>query len=186
MSKKDLKTYRKKRDFSTTPEPKGSTMKASKKPRFVIQKHASRTLHYDLRLEDEGVLKSWAIPKGPSTDPKDKQLAIETEDHPLEYGEFEGIIPQGNYGAGNVLIWDSGTFNNMKDIPLKKALKNGEATIELNGKKLKGGYALIRTKYQGKKSWLFIKMKDEHAKPDYTITKKEPLSVVSGKSIEEL
>ena len=186
MSKKTLKPYHNKRDFSQTTEPKGSLGSPSNYPKFVIQKHASRALHYDLRLEDEGVLKSWALPKGPSTDSAKKQLAIETEDHPLEYADFEGIIPPGNYGAGKVIIWDTGTFRNLKDITLSEALKNGEATVWLDGKKLQGGYALIRTNYRGKKSWLFIKMKDQMAQPGRIITDELPKSVVSNKTIEEL
>ncbi len=186
MSTKKLSSYHKKRDFSRTPEPQGAETSKLAKPHFVVQKHASRSLHYDVRLEDEGVLKSWAVPKGPSTDPHDKQLAVETEDHPLEYAHFEGIIPPGNYGAGKVIIWDRGTFKNLKDIPLADALKHGEATIKLFGKKLKGKYALIRTNYQGRKSWLLIKMKDEHAQQGYSITLEQPESVVSGKRIEEL
>ena len=186
MSKKTLKTYREKRNFRQTTEPKDSLGSPANHPKFVIQKHASRALHYDLRLEDEGVLKSWALPKGPSTDSAKKQLAIETEDHPLEYADFEGIIPPGNYGAGKVIIWDTGTFRNLKDIPLSEALKNGEATVWLDGKKLQGGYALIRTNYRGKKSWLFIKMKDEMAQPGRIITDELPSSVVSDRTIEEL
>ncbi len=187
MSTKKLTSYRKKRDFSRTSEPEGSKKEGTlAKPHFVIQKHASRSLHYDFRLEDEGVLKSWAVPKGPSTDPHDKQLALETEDHPLDYAHFEGIIPPGNYGAGKVLIWDQGTFRNLKDIPLADALNNGEATFELQGKKLRGNYALIRTNYQGRKSWLLIKMKDAYAQTGHSITKERPESVVSGKTIEEI
>lgn len=186
MATKKLSPYQKKRDFSKTPEPRDSRVHHEQKPHFVVQKHASRSTHYDFRLEDEGVLKSWAIPKGPSTDPHDKQLALETEDHPLDYAHFEGIIPPGNYGAGSVIIWDQGTFTNLKDIPFSRALKNGEATFTLHGKKLKGNYALIRTNYQGRKSWLLIKMKDDYARAGYSITHEQPKSVVSGKTIEEL
>ncbi len=156
------------------------------KNRFVIHKHGARSVHYDLRLEDEGVLKSWAIPKGPSTNPADKRLAIQTDDHALDYADFEGIIPEG-YGAGPVIIWDQGTFKNMKaTLSLAESLSNGEATVFLEGEKLKGAYVLVKTNYQGKdNAWLFIKMKDEHA-DQRAITTELPLSVVSGKALEDL
>ena len=182
MSK--LKTYQSKRTFSKTSEPRGTVHRPHKEPIFVIHKHDARSLHYDLRLEDEGVLKSWAIPKGPSTDPDDKRLAIETEDHPLEYAHFEGVIAEGNYGAGGVIIWDSGTFKNLKEEPLSHCLQKGKVEIWLNGEKLQGGYALIRT-HLTPNSWLFFKMKDDYAAPG-SITKQEPRSVVSGKTIEEV
>ncbi len=186
MSTKKLTSYKKKRDFSHTPEPHNSESSKLAHPIFVVQKHASRSTHYDFRLEDEGVLKSWAVPKGPSTDPHEKQLALETEDHPIEYAQFEGIIPPGNYGAGKVIIWDRGTFKNLKDIPLSVALKKGEAVVELHGEKLKGDYALIRTNYHDKKAWLLIKMKDSYARPEYSITHEQPKSIISHKTIEEL
>lgn len=154
--------------------------------RFVIHKHASHSLHYDFRLEDEGVLKSWAIPKGPSTDPHKKQLAIETEDHPLTYATFEGVIPQGSYGAGTVIIWDSGTFSLIKDMPFSTSFKKGEILFTLAGKKLHGNYALIKTDFPGNKSWLLIKMQDDKAQPGRTITEELPKSVLSGKTIEQL
>src|ERR1700742_197647 len=116
MSSDSLRTYKSKRDFDTSPEPSGnSTKKNNAQPIFVIQKHDATALHYDLRLEIDGVLKSWAIPKGPSTNPADKRLAIETEDHPMEYATFEGVIPEGHYGAGPVIVWDNGTFTNIKE-----------------------------------------------------------------------
>lgn len=186
MIAKKLTSYKKKRDFSRTPEPHASENSTFEHPLFVIQQHASRSMHYDFRLEDEGVLKSWAVPKGPSTDPHEKQLAVETEDHPVEYAQFEGIIPSGNYGAGKVIIWDRGTFKNLKNIPLSAALKKGEAVVELHGEKLKGEYVLIRTQYQNGKSWLLIKMKDSYARPGYSITKEQPKSIISHKTIEEL
>jgi DNA ligase D-like protein (predicted 3'-phosphoesterase) len=163
MSYDALRTYKKKRDFTISPEPQGSSMPSSKHPIFVIQKHNASHLHYDFRLEMNGVLKSWAVPKGPSTDPEDKRLAIETEDHPMEYATFEGTIPEGQYGAGTVVIWDSGTFNNIKEekgelIPLTECYKNGHIEINLKGKKLKGAYALVRTKSDDNKKWLLIKM----------------------------
>lgn len=184
-----LKTYRSKRNFANTPEPQGNTMptKSSKNPIFVIQKHNASHLHYDFRLEIDGTLKSWAIPKGPSTDPHDKRLAMETEDHPMSYADFEGIIPEGNYGAGSVIVWDTGTFENIKEkdgkiIPLTKCYKNGQIEVALHGKKLQGGYALIRTASDDKKKWLFIKMRDEYADARRNPVNSQPESVLSGKT----
>ncbi len=159
-----------------------------KNPIFVIQKHGARSLHYDFRLEDEEVLKSWAVPKGPSTNPANKQLALQTDDHALDYATFEGIIPEGQYGAGPVIVWDTGTFKNLKkNTSLAQSLQDGEATILLTGKKLKGGYALIKTNYQGKdNTWLLIKMNDEHADKERDITKELPDSVLSGKALEDI
>lgn len=159
-----LKTYREKRDFSVTSEPSGERAVFGGGI-FVVQEHSSRRrLHYDLRLEVDGVLKSWAVPKGPSPDPRDKRLAIETEDHPLEYASFEGTIPEGQYGAGTVVVWDTGPYRNMtqkdgQEISMALALHSGHAAFRLEGKKLKGGYALTRTK----RGWILVKMKDEMA-----------------------
>ncbi len=169
-----LNAYRKKRDFKKTSEPAGSSKKqASTRPVFVVQKHAARALHYDVRLEIDGVLKSWAVPKGPPLRPQDKRLAVMTEDHPMEYGSFEGTIPKGEYGAGTVKIWDQGTYQNIKQkkdktqMPMKSAVKEGQIEVSFSGKKLKGKYALVRTKFGGEKkpsssagkNWLMIKMK---------------------------
>jgi bifunctional non-homologous end joining protein LigD len=152
-----LASYRKKRSFGKTPEPKGRRSPKKTSSRFVIQKHHARNLHYDFRLEVDGVLKSWAIPKGLPKRAKDKRLAVQTEDHPLEYLHFEGEIPEGHYGAGTVEIWDEGKFLNLKkELSLKSALKRGQVEIYLEGKKYKGGYALIHFK---EKNWLIIKMK---------------------------
>ncbi|HSX12302.1 MAG TPA: DNA polymerase ligase N-terminal domain-containing protein [Rhabdochlamydiaceae bacterium] len=151
-----LLAYRKKRNFKKTPEPSGTKKRAVKKPLFVVQKHYASHLHYDFRLEMEGVLKSWAVPKGIPTKTAEKRLAIETEDHPLEYAYFKGVIPEGQYGAGRVEIWDRGTFINLKEIPLKKSYRNGRMELELKGKKLKGAFALIHFR---EKQWLLIKMK---------------------------
>ncbi len=159
-----LKTYREKRDFFVTSEPPCGSF-APGGGIFVVQEHHSRSLHYDLRLEVDGVLKSWAVPKGPSIDPSDKRLAIETEDHPLEYASFEGTIPEGQYGAGTVVVWDRGSYINMtkrdgqQEISMGEGLHSGHATFWLEGKKLKGGYALTRTK----RGWILVKMKDEMA-----------------------
>lgn len=191
MEEKDsLKKYLEKRDFNNTPEPLPSKKASPNKPKFVIQKHKSRRLHYDFRIEVNGVLKSWAIPKGPSTDYSEKRLAIPTEDHPLDYIDFEGIIPPGNYGAGTVIVWDTGTYHNLnikkgQEISLDKSIEEGHVEIYLEGEKLKGAYALIRTGREGRKFWLFLKMKDENAdKNDILI--KRPESVLSGLTIEEI
>src|SRR6266550_1865439 len=141
--KESLKTYRKKRDFKRTPEPSGEpARRRSKLPMFVIQKHDATRLHYDFRIEAEDVLKSWAVPKGPSTNPLDKRLAMPTEDHPMSYARFEGVIPEGNYGAGPVIVWDIGTYRNLSDVPVEEALRKGHVKIWIDGKKVKGGYAL--------------------------------------------
>src|SRR6056297_1778674 len=162
MSTKD---YRSKRDFDKTGEPRGSSdHKSSKQPCFVIQKHDASTLHYDFRIEVDGVLKSWAVPKGPSTDPGEKRLAIPIEDHPLEYADFEGVIPEDQYGGGTVLVWDRGSYENIKKNEdgdhaksVSKQIEDGHVTIRLKGEKIKGGYALINTGQR----WLLIKMDDE-------------------------
>ncbi len=156
MSLRKLTPYKKKRKFQETPEPKGGKMKARKKPLFVLQKHYARSLHFDLRLEIQGVLKSWAVPKGPPKKIGEKHLAISTEDHPLEYAHFEGIIPEGNYGAGKVKIWDQGTFENLKTASLSLCLKKGTIEFQAKGARLKGRYALVH--FRGK-NWLWIKLK---------------------------
>jgi DNA ligase D-like protein (predicted 3'-phosphoesterase) len=190
MKKKDLlERYRKKRDFGETPEPsdkaKASRKSKSKDPMFVIQKHDATRLHYDFRIEAEGVLKSWAVPKGPSTNPIDKRLAMPTEDHPMAYGRFEGRIPEGNYGAGPVIVWDIGTYRNLSDIPVEEALRKGHVKIWLEGKKVKGGYALTRIS-RSPARWLLVKLKDEKADPARDITKTDPNSVLSGKSVDDI
>ncbi|MFA9436646.1 MAG: DNA polymerase ligase N-terminal domain-containing protein [Candidatus Bathyarchaeota archaeon] len=184
-----LKDYRDKRDFNQTPEPVGETHASTKKSVFVIQKHDARNLHYDLRLEHGGVLKSWAVPKGPSMDPMVKRLAVPTEDHPMGYLDFEGVIPKGNYGAGTLIVWDIGLYRNLKgdDADLGRNLDEGHATIWLEGAKLRGGFALIRTKRGGKRpQWLFFKMKDEQALPGSEILTERPNSVKTGRSLKEV
>lgn len=167
--KNSLQKYKKRRDFSQTPEPKKSSKKQpSKKPIFVIQEHAASHLHYDFRIQIGSVLKSWAVPKGITSQLGVKHLAVETEDHPLDYAQFEGVIPEGNYGAGTVMVWDIGTFTNIKTkdgklVPLKECFKRGTIEIELDGKKLHGGYALIHTKLGDGRQWLLLKMKDKYA-----------------------
>jgi len=188
MKDKDpLKKYKEKRDFERTPEPVSGEKSSSKNPKFVIQKHDASKLHYDLRLEVGNVLKSWAIPKGPSTDPGQKRLAVPTEDHPLDYINFEGIIPEGNYGAGTVIVWDTGTYRNLKEkIPMDKAVEEGHVDIWLEGEKLKGGYALIQTGKGNRKFWLFFKKKDEKANSKSNILIDRPESVLSGRTIDDL
>ena len=193
MSKEDsrLKEYRRKRDMSSTPEPFHQEAERSGHPVFVIQKHHARNLHYDFRLEDEGVLKSWAVPKGPSTNPSEKRLAIATEDHPLTYASFEGIIPEGNYGAGTVLVWDQGTYENTTEekgtpIRLSEGVDQGRITFHLQGQKLTGGYALIRTGQSQGKHWLLVKMTDRHADAERDPVDTEPKSVLTGRTLEEI
>ena len=178
-----LDAYRKKRDPERTPEPFGGRRPAGGRL-FVVQKHAARRLHYDLRLEMDGVLKSWAVPKGPSVRPHEKRLAVHVEDHPIEYAEFEGVIPKDNYGAGAVIVWDTGTYRNLnEDVPIEKALEAGHVAIWLYGEKLQGGWTLQHT--DGRR-WLLIKRKDEKADARRNPVSTQPESVLSGKKIEEI
>ncbi|MCB0358224.1 MAG: hypothetical protein KDD44_01260 [Bdellovibrionales bacterium] len=192
-----LSTYNSKRDFSKTREPSGNGKSRRRKknaPRFVIQKHAASHLHYDFRLEIDGVLASWAVPKGPSTDPRDKRLAIRTEDHPLAYADFEGTIPKGEYGGGTVIVWDTGTYDNLKAKDkakggsMEELLEKGQLEVFLHGKKLQGAYVLTRTRGRSgsKEQWLLIKMKDDHADARRNPTSTQPESVLSGKTIEDI
>jgi len=153
-----LGDYRRKRDFEVTPEPKGSKRAGSGQLSFVVQKHQASRLHYDFRLEWRGVLLSWAVPKGPSLDPKVKRLAMQVEDHPVEYGSFEGVIPEGEYGGGTVMVWDRGTWEPEVD-DVDAALKKGELKFTLHGKKLRGSWVLVRTA----RGWLLIKHRDQYA-----------------------
>src|SRR5581483_6332677 len=139
-----LKKYREMRDFASTPEPAGGKPRQGKLPMFVIQKHHASHLHYDFRLEMEGVLKSWAVPKGPSYDPTVKRLAMMTEDHPYDYGSFEGVIPEGNYGAGNVIIWDTGTYELTEPEDGVDGIKHGKLAFKMFGKKMFGEWALVK------------------------------------------
>ena len=185
-----LKKYRSMRDFGDTPEPAGKTPKRkSKKPTFVIQKHAASHLHYDFRLEIEGVLKSWAVPKGPSYDPSTRRLAMMTEDHPMEYASFEGVIPEGNYGAGNVIIWDEGTWEFLEpgDDPAA-AVAQGKLTFRMKGKKMFGEWALVKIRGRSAKQneWLLLKHRDEFANPDVDVTVIAPRSVVSNRTVESV
>ncbi|NWG52435.1 MAG: DNA ligase D [Hydrogenophilaceae bacterium] len=184
----DLKTYRAKRRFNVTTEPEGAASPAAREegPVFVVQKHAARRLHYDFRLEIDGVLKSWAVPEGPCLDSKVRRLAVQTEDHPLEYGRFEGRIPAGEYGAGVVIVWDRGPWVTLADDPLE-ALKGGELKMRLAGEKLRGGWTLVRLN-KDPKNWLLIKERDDEVRrlEDYDVLAAEPRSVLSGLTVEDL
>ena len=154
---------------------------------FVIQKHDASSLHYDFRLEVDGVLRSWAVPKGPSTDPRDKRLAMEVEDHPLAWGDFEGVIAEGSYGAGAVIVWDRGTYEHLsEDESMAEALDRGSARFWLHGEKLRGGYTLRRTSGGAKPKWLLMKRRDEEADARRNPVSSEPRSVLSGRTIEEV
>lgn len=186
-----LSQYRSKRDFNRTGEP--SSGKAGKGQRFVIQKHDASSLHYDLRLEIDGVLVSWAVPKGPSTDPSDKRLAIQTEDHPLDYADFEGRIPEDQYGGGTVMVWERGSYRNLRSgkesgnsLSMEQSLEDGLIEVWLDGNKLHGGYALKRIRKGKKPQWLLIKMDDEGADARRNPVSTEPDSVKSGRSMAEI
>jgi DNA ligase D-like protein (predicted 3'-phosphoesterase) len=160
-------------------------------PVFVIQKHAATSLHYDFRLEVGGVLRSWAVPKGPSTDPREKRLAMEVEDHPLAWRSFEGVIEEGSYGAGPVIVWDTGTYRSLtvregEEVPLEQALDEGRASFWLEGRKLRGGYTLTRMRRPGRPQWLLIKRRDEEADARRNPVSTQPESVLSGRTIEEV
>ena len=188
MAKSVLQAYKSKRDLKKSPEPKAKKKSSKKKNIFVIQQHHASRMHYDFRIEVDGVLKSWAVPKGPSLNPRDKRLAVMVEDHPLGYATFEGIIPKG-YGAGTVIVWDTGSYKNTtekngKSVPITKALDAGHIEIELHGKKLQGLYALI--KFRSDNNWLLIKVNDEYADARRNPVSSEPESVLSGTTIKEL
>jgi bifunctional non-homologous end joining protein LigD len=185
-----LEEYRGKRDFQRTPEPSGIAGEPGNDTLFVIQKHDARRLHYDLRLESDGVLKSWAVPKGPSMNPRDRRLAVPTEDHPLSYADFEGVIPKGEYGAGTVEVWDRGVFVNLKPKGGGNSItanrEDGLIEVWLEGEKLKGGFALVRTKREKNETWLLVKMKDNEAGLDGNPVEDLPRSVLTGRTLEEI
>jgi DNA ligase D-like protein (predicted 3'-phosphoesterase) len=193
-SKRPLEEYERRRDFGRTGEPKGRKRAPRGHPRaphFVIQQHDASRMHYDFRLEVDGVMKSWAVPKGPSLDPRNKRLARPTEDHPLEYREFEGTIPEGEYGAGAVVVWDAGTYRNRtardgSEIQLGTALANGHAVIWLEGKKLRGSFALTRIRTGKNESWLLVKMDDDEADARRNPLRSEPRSVLTGRTLNEV
>jgi DNA ligase D-like protein (predicted 3'-phosphoesterase) len=182
----ELDTYNRRRDFTRTPEPRGTRVAIEKhRPRFVIQAHAGRRLHYDFRLEIGGVLVSWLVRKGPSLDPHDKRFAVRTEDHPIEYGDFEGVIPEG-YGAGTVLLWDAGTFENLGEHDLEQALDVGHLVVELQGAKLEGAFALTRLRDSPRESWLLVKLSDKNADSHRDPIASEFRSVKSGRTLDEI
>lgn len=188
-----LRTYREKRDLSATPEPAGEGCPPAEQPLFVVQKHAASSLHYDLRLEADGVLKSWAVPKGPSTDPRAKRLATRTEDHPLSYADFEGVIPAEQYGGGTVLVWDIGPLSNLTtddndcELPLGEAIESGHCKVWLEGEKLRGAFALTNAKVGGREdNWLLVKVDDEAADARRNPVSTEPRSVLTGRELEEI
>ncbi len=188
-----LTLYKKKRSFTETPEPEGRKKSSKRGLKFVVQKHDASQLHYDFRLEMEGVMKSWAVPKGPSLNPQDKRLAMMVEDHPYDYRTFEGTIPEGNYGAGTVMVWDEGTYEafNHEEEPVKtqekillEELEKGDLKFVLNGEKLKGAFALVKMKSRGENTWLLIKKNDDEA-TEKDITKKDK-SVKTGRSLNQI
>ena len=187
MPKRSLAEYERKRDFTKTREPKGRGK--ARGSLFVIQKHAATALHYDFRLESDGVLLSWAVPKGPSTDPKDKRLAMRVEDHPISYADFEGVIPKGEYGGGQVIVWDMGTYDNLnEDLSMAEQLDKGHVTVWLKGEKVEGGYSLRRwgNDKRGREKWLLVKIDDEKADRRRNPTSTQPESILTGRTIEDL
>ena len=185
-----LERYRRKRDFTRTPEPAGRAAERRKGAlRFVVQKHAARRLHYDFRLELDGTLKSWAIPKGPSLDPADKRLAVHVEDHPVDYATFEGTIPADEYGGGHVIVWDRGTWVPLNDP--REGYRAGNLKFELQGEKLHGRFALVRMKSRSpsdKDNWLLVKERDDDARPGEgeVLTQGRPESVLSGRTLDDV
>jgi DNA ligase D-like protein (predicted 3'-phosphoesterase) len=185
-----LSEYRRKRRSGHTPEPRGRRGRKRRGndngPRFVIQHHAARSDHYDFRLEIDGVLASWAISKGPSTNPKDRRMARRTEDHPLEYMTFEGAIPEGEYGAGGVIVWDHGTYARKTQREMAEGLQRGHLSFSLHGEKLRGGYALTRIREGKDETWLLVKRKDENADARCKPVRSQPESVLSGRTLDDL
>ena len=191
MDGEGLERYREKRDFTKTREPGGGASPGGK-PLFVIQKHAASTLHFDLRLEVGGVLKSWAVPKGPSTVPADRRLGVPTEDHPYDYGGFEGTIPDGEYGGGTVMRWDRGTYENVRaaregdGADMKRSREEGKVEVVLEGERLRGAWALIRTGKDDKARWLLLKKKDDLAGTPADPVGTYVTSAVSGRTMDEI
>jgi DNA ligase D-like protein (predicted 3'-phosphoesterase) len=187
-----LGAYRAQRDLRRSGEPSGGQHRRGGRPTFVVQKHGARSLHYDFRLEADGVLKSWSVPKGPSTDPAEKRLAVPTEDHPIDYENFEGVIPPGEYGAGPVIVWDTGTYANRTEdssgrvVPVSQAIRNGHLSFDLHGKKLRGGYSLTRIRGGRQPGWLLVKKADEFADRGSDPEHDLPKSVKTGKDIDQV
>jgi bifunctional non-homologous end joining protein LigD len=191
---KRLAEYRKKRDFTRTAEPKGGPRRPAAKLAYVIQKHAASHLHFDLRLELDGVMKSWAVPKGPSLDPAVKRLAMQVEDHPIEYNAFEGSIPKGEYGGGTVMIWDRGTYEYGGDdalegeAGLREGYRRGDFKFVLHGKRLKGSWVLVRTRRGDPRraQWLLIKHRDEFAEPGTEVVEEYQTSAATGRTMDAI
>jgi len=178
-----LKDYEKKRRFTKTPEP-GPEKKTTRTGRiFVVQKHRASHLHYDFRLEADGVLKSWAIPKGPSLDPKVKRLAMQVEDHPVDYAKFEGVIPEGEYGGGTVMVWDYGTYEPEATDDVSAAIRKGELKFTLKGKKLMGSWTVVRTR---DRQWLLIKHRDNYAAEGIDVAEVAPASILTRRTLAEI
>ncbi len=192
--KTKLAEYRRKRNFEKTPEPAGEAGRTRRGAlQFVIQKHAASSLHFDFRLELDGVMKSWAVPKGPSLDPAVKRLAIQVEDHPIEYNTFEGTIPEGEYGGGTVMLWDRGTYTAADDATdpsaeLRSGYESGEMSFVLDGERLHGAWALIRTRRGARKQqqWLLVKQRDDDAEPGSDVVAEYTTSVATGRTMEEI
>src|SRR5690348_13405447 len=192
-----LSEYRRKRDFAKTREPAGGATTSKSAPRkkrapalhFVVQKHAASQLHFDFRLELDGVMKSWAVPKGPSYDPSVKRLAMQVEDHPIEYNTFEGTIPQGEYGGGTVMLWDRGTYeaeNGGGVDALREGYARGDLKFMLHGERLRGGWVLVRMKRPGRPQWLLIKHRDEYASNARDVVEDVTTSVTTGRTMEDI
>jgi bifunctional non-homologous end joining protein LigD len=185
--------YKRKRDFDKTAEPAGKAVKARGRHalHFVIQKHAASHLHFDFRLELDGVMKSWAVPKGPSYDPSTRRLAMQVEDHPIEYNTFEGTIPKGQYGGGTVMLWDRGTYEaegGGGEDALREGYERGDLKIVMHGKRMRGGWVLVRMRRDegGKAQWLLIKHRDDYADADYDVVADETTSVTTGRTMEQI
>jgi bifunctional non-homologous end joining protein LigD len=182
MARAGLEPYRAKRRFEKTPEPVPRRRRSRSGHLFVVQKHRARQLHYDFRLEVGGVLKSWSVPKGPSLDPSVKRLAVAVEDHPVDYADFEGVIPEGEYGGGTVMVWDRGTYQPEDSTDVATALLKGQLAFTLQGKKLKGGWSLVRLRGR---DWLLIKRRDRYASTE-DITTAAPRSVLTGRTLAQI
>nr|WP_202510683.1 DNA polymerase ligase N-terminal domain-containing protein [Streptomyces sp. SID5643] len=189
-----MRDYRGKRDFDRTGEPRGRSAPPGDEPRFVVQIHDASTMHFDFRLQVDDVLKSWSVPKGPSADPKDKRLAVPTEDHPLEYEEFEGVIPRGEYGGGTVIVWDHGTYKPLshdrqgRPVDFARSLERGHATFRLSGSKLRGEYALTRFRSggDGEEAWLLVKRAGDTARTHGAPDPRRARSAVSGRTLAQV
>jgi len=186
-SRGSLRRYAQKRDFAQTPEPKGQKLPRGRALRFVVQKHRASHLHYDFRLEADGVLKSWAVPKGPTLDPKERRLAMQVEDHPLDYRDFEGVIPKGNYGAGQVIVWDRGTYKLAEGTNPAAEIGRGKIKVILHGKKLSGMFTLVRMRPRdgSENAWLLIKDKDAGAESRWD-PERHSESVKTGRTLDDV